>query len=121
MDQVNQDEQKALGIATRDLLLQIFEADDGGFMVVGGGIRLTPQNLHSLIEAVQNMVLAAHTMGLGTVIVGALDAKKAAEILGVPAGYSVVAMLPLGFPEREGNAPPRKELSEFVFYDKFGH
>jgi len=59
MDQVNQDEQKALGIATRDLLLQIFEADDGGFMVVGGGIRLTPQNLHSLIEAVQNMVLAA--------------------------------------------------------------
>ena len=34
--------------------------------------------------AMQNLALAAHALGLGTVIVGAIDAKKAAEILGVP-------------------------------------
>jgi nitroreductase len=71
--------------------------------------------------AMENLALAAHALGLGTVITGALDAKKAAKILGVPAGYCVVAMTPLGFPAREGKAPPRKELSEIVFYDKFGH
>lgn len=70
--------------------------------------------------AVQNMVLAAHALGLGTVIMGAFDAEKAAEILGVPKGFSVVIMTPLGFPEREGKAPPRKELSEIVFHDKYG-
>jgi nitroreductase len=70
--------------------------------------------------AVQNMVLAAHALGLGTVIMGAFDAKKAAEILGVPEGFSVVVMTPLGFPDREGKAPPRKELSEIVFHDKYG-
>jgi nitroreductase len=71
--------------------------------------------------AMQNLVLAAHALGLGTVIIGALDAKKAAEILEVPEGYCVVAMTPLGYPEREGRVTPRKELSEIVFYEKFGH
>jgi nitroreductase len=70
--------------------------------------------------AVENMVLAAHALGLGTVILGAFDAAKAARILGVPEGYSVVAMLPLGIPAREGKAPPRKELAEIAFKEKFG-
>jgi nitroreductase len=70
--------------------------------------------------AMENLVLAAHALGLGTVIIGAFDAIKAAEILGVPEGIRVVAMTPLGFPEREGKVPPRKELSEIVFYDKYG-
>ena len=70
--------------------------------------------------AMQNLTLAAHALGLGTVIVGALDAKKAAEILCVPEGYCVVAITPLGFPDRESRVIPRKELSEIVFYDKFG-
>ena len=71
--------------------------------------------------AMQNLALAAHALGLGTVHVGAFDGKKAAEILGVPEGFCVVEMTPLGFPEREGRVTPRKELSEIVFYDKFGH
>jgi nitroreductase len=71
--------------------------------------------------AMQNLVLAAHALGLGTVHVGLFDAKKAAEILVVPAGYCVVAMTPLGFPAREGKAPPRKELSEIISYDRFRH
>ncbi len=70
--------------------------------------------------AMQNLVLAAHALGLGTVIIGAFDAKKIAEILMVPEGFCVVAMTPLGFPAQEGRAPHRKELSEIVFYDKFG-
>ena len=70
--------------------------------------------------AVQNMVVAAHALGLGTVIIGAFDAPKVAEILGVPAGYSVVILFPLGVPDEEPPLRPRKELSEIVFYDKFG-
>ena len=70
--------------------------------------------------AMQNLVLAAHALGVGTVIVGAFNAKKAASILGVPEGFCVVAMTPLGFPAHEGRAPQRKELSEIVFYDRYG-
>jgi len=70
--------------------------------------------------AVQNMVLAAHAVGLGTVIIGAFDAPKAARVLKVPAGYSVVTLFPLGVPDEKPPIRPRKELSEIVFHDKFG-
>lgn len=69
--------------------------------------------------AVQNMMLAAHSLGLATVAVGLFDAQKAAEILGVPPDVAVVLMLPLGFPDEFPQAPRRKELSEIVSYDRY--
>ena len=68
----------------------------------------------------ENLALAAHALGLGTVHVGAFDAKKAESILKVPEGFCVVEMTPLGYPDQEAKAPPRKELSEIVSYDEFG-
>jgi nitroreductase len=69
--------------------------------------------------AMQNLVLAAHSLGLGTVYIGLLDAKKVASILEVPPGFCVVAMTPLGYPDQEPKPRPRKELPEIVFYDKY--
>jgi len=71
--------------------------------------------------AVQNMLLAANALGLGTVIVGGFDAGKAAQILNVPEGYAVVTMTPLGVPERKGQISPRKQLSEVLYKDKFNN
>jgi nitroreductase len=76
--------------------------------------------MYDVALAMQNLTLAAHALGLGTVNIGAFDAIKAAEILGVPEGYAVVSMTPLGYPDQEPNPRPRKELAEIVFYDKFG-
>ncbi len=70
--------------------------------------------------SMQNLALAAHSLGLGTVHVGLFKAKRAAIILGVPEGFCVVEMTPLGYAEGEVKPRPRKELSEIVFYDKFG-
>ncbi len=69
--------------------------------------------------ATQNMVLAAYALGLGTVIIGAFDAKQAEAALNMPEGYRAVVMFPLGVPDQEGKAPPRKELSELVIQDKW--
>lgn len=69
--------------------------------------------------AMQNLCLSAHGLGLGTVVVGSFDHKKAEEILGVPQDREVVVMTPLGYPATEGMAPKRKEISEFVFYEKY--
>ncbi|MFC1942088.1 nitroreductase family protein [Chloroflexota bacterium] len=71
--------------------------------------------------AMQNLALAAHAIGLGTVHVGLFNAREVAKILDVPEGLSVVEMTPLGHPEREGRVTPRKELSEIVYYDKYSH
>jgi nitroreductase len=71
--------------------------------------------------AMQNLALAAHALGLGTVHVGLVDAKKAAEILRLPAGMVFVEMTPLGYPNEEPKAPARKALEEIVFHDRCGH
>jgi nitroreductase len=70
--------------------------------------------------AMQNLALAAWSMGLGTVHVGLVDAKKAAEILQLPPGVVFVEMTPLGYPAEQPKAPRRRELSEIVFYDRHG-
>ncbi|MHB8105638.1 MAG: nitroreductase family protein [Dehalococcoidales bacterium] len=69
--------------------------------------------------AIQNMVLAAHGLGLGAVIIGAFDAAQAEKILNTPKGCRAVALFPVGVPEQPGKAPPRKELTEIVIKDKF--
>ena len=70
--------------------------------------------------AMQNLTLAAHALGLGTVHVGAFNARKAGKILGVPEGFCVVEMTPLGYPDHEAKTPSRKELAEIVFQERFG-
>jgi len=70
--------------------------------------------------AMQNLTLAAHSLGLGTVHVGAFNAEKVASILEVSEGFCVVEMTPLGYPDQESRLTPRKELSEIAFREKFG-
>lgn len=70
--------------------------------------------------ATQNICLAAHSMGLGTVIVGLYDHEKVNAILKVPDGYDQVVLIPVGYPAKEPNAPKRREIEEFVHTDTFG-
>jgi len=70
--------------------------------------------------AMQNLALAAHSLGLGTVYVGLFDPQKVARLLDVPDGYRVVVLTPLGYPAETKDPRPRKELPEIIFYDKWG-
>ena len=75
--------------------------------------------MYDLGLATQNLCLAAHSLGLGTVIAGAFDHDRVKDILAVPAGYEVVTMIPLGYPDHEPAAPKRKEAAEFTHYERF--
>jgi nitroreductase len=70
--------------------------------------------------AMENLVLAATSLGLGTVHVGLFDAQKVACILRVPDKFCVVEMTPLGYPEFQPKPRPRKELPEIVYHETFG-
>ncbi|OQX08558.1 MAG: nitroreductase [Desulfobacteraceae bacterium IS3] len=69
--------------------------------------------------ATQNICLRAHDLGIGTVIVGLFDHDKAKEVLNVPAGYDVVALIPMGYPAKISAAPKRREIAEFTHYERF--
>ena len=76
--------------------------------------------LFDIALSVQNLILAARALSLGTVIIGDFDHRKAAAILDVPVGYTLVTMTPLGYPDHTGQPPPRKELTDIIYNDKFG-
>jgi nitroreductase len=67
--------------------------------------------------ATENLMLAAHAKGLGSVFVGVFDEEKLKELLQIPAEIRIVGLFPLGYPAGESKGgPPRKTLSEFVHY-----
>ena len=69
--------------------------------------------------ATQSLCLMAQELGIGTVIMGLFDHGKVSEILGVPEGYELVSLIPMGYPTKETKAPKRKAISEFTHYDRF--
>jgi nitroreductase len=76
--------------------------------------------MYDLGLANQNLSLAAHALGLGTVIVGNFDHAAVGRELALPEDYQAVTMVPLGHPAQPGKAPLRKPISEFVHTEQFG-
>ncbi len=76
--------------------------------------------------ALQNMVLAATSEGLGTCWIGSFDEDRVKDALKVPKYYGVVAMLSMGYPKdketfaRPPRAKSRKALEDIVSYEEFG-
>ncbi len=70
--------------------------------------------------AMQQLMLAAHAEGLGTCWVAWFDEEKARKACAIPEQYRVVALSPLGVPEKMPSARPRKELSEIVYAEQWG-
>jgi len=69
--------------------------------------------------AMQNLTLAAYALGLGTVHVGMFDTDEVARILGIPENIAVVELMALGWPDEKPPIRPRRDISEFVFYERY--
>ena len=68
--------------------------------------------------AMQNMVLVAHELGLGTCWIAAFKEEKVKEVLGIPEEMRLIAMTPLGYPAEEKEpVSERKPMEEIVHYD----
>ena len=69
--------------------------------------------------AAQTISLTAHSMGLGSVIVGAIEHDRGKEILEIGDGYELAVLIPLGYPAKEPPAPRRREIGEFVHFERY--
>ncbi|MEW6523055.1 MAG: nitroreductase family protein [Bacillota bacterium] len=76
-------------------------------------------NQVDLAIAVDHMTLAAHASGLGTCWIGAFEEEAVKQLLGIPAGVSVVVLLTLGYAETPGRFPGRKNLDDIVCYERY--
>ncbi len=69
--------------------------------------------------ASENICMAAHEKGLGTVIIGAFDHAGVASLLQVPESHAVVAIIPMGYPDQAPPAPKRKSAEALVHRESF--
>ncbi len=69
--------------------------------------------------ALEHLVLAATEQGLGTCWIGAFKEQLVKDILGIPEEVKVVALTPVGYPEREASRRGRKPMDEIVCYDRY--
>ena len=75
----------------------------------------------SIYPSVQNLMLAARALGLGTVLTTLHRRRKARihEILGIPDNVESAAIIPLGWPDREYGPNRRPPLEQFVMRDRW--
>jgi nitroreductase len=75
----------------------------------------------SIYTSVQNPMLAARALGLGTVLTPLHRRRKARihEILGIPDHIESAAIIPLGGPDREYGPNRRPPLAQFVMRDRW--
>lgn len=73
----------------------------------------------SIYPAVQNLMLAARGLGLGTVLTTIYKRYDAEikKLLGIPEGVETACLIPLGYPEDRFGGSKRRPLREVVFYD----
>jgi len=82
-----------------------------------------PAPYGSIYPCVQNILLACRAVGLGaslTTIHHMFEAELATQ-LGVPDDVSLVALLPIGFPQGRFGPVTRKPASELSHFDRWGN
>jgi 5,6-dimethylbenzimidazole synthase len=67
---------------------------------------------HACAAAIQNMHLAAHALGLGTLWFTLFDRQVIRKTLDIPDEKTPLALICLGKPAKPSPAPPRKEARE---------
>jgi len=72
--------------------------------------------------ATENILLAAHALGLGTCWVAGYRktyGAPVAELLGVPEGFNLVALISLGYPAERAEPHGKRDLSEVLHWERF--
>ena len=87
-----------------------YERDGSASTPLGDGWQMFDSGI-----ACQTFCLAAHDAGLSTVIMGLYD-DNAADVIGIPEGQILTAVIAIGYAAEEPVAPKRKEVSDLVTY-----
>ncbi len=67
--------------------------------------------------ATQTFCLAAHSKGIGSVILGVFDEEKIRQYIDIPEDERVTNLIAIGYPlEQPKSAPPRKEVEQITSF-----
>lgn len=122
-DESNQEE------LVRGALGQNFIAEAPVVIVVGANKKRSAQRygergkkLYCLLDAaaaIQNMLLTAHALGLGSCWIGAFRNEEVKEVVRFPEYVRPVAIIPIGKPAESPSIPSRYPLDQVVHEEQY--
>jgi nitroreductase len=76
----------------------------------------------SIYPAVQNLMLAARALGLGTTLttLHKLHEEEVKDLLGIPEQVETMALIPLGWPKGRFGTPARLPVEKVVYWERWG-
>ncbi|UCH03069.1 MAG: nitroreductase family protein [Candidatus Bathyarchaeota archaeon] len=69
--------------------------------------------------ALQNMVIAAWALGIGSCWIGDFKQKEVKELLNIPDDWRVVSLISFGYPAELPDNSSKKPLTEIIGYNTF--
>jgi nitroreductase len=69
--------------------------------------------------AMQNMVIAAWALGVGSCWIGACNEEKVKELLKIPDKWKVVALITFGYPAEQPEPRKKKPFEELFSFNSF--
>ncbi|MBN2422282.1 nitroreductase family protein [Candidatus Woesearchaeota archaeon] len=78
-------------------------------------------SIQNCAAAIQNMLLAAHALGLASCWIGAFDENIIKRITNVPEDVRIQAILPIGYPDEVVPAPMHFTLENVCYFETYGN
>jgi len=123
---VNRQPWELIVVKDRDLLRKLAELAPYGRFIAEAPLAIAvvtnPSSRWHIIDGsllTQNLMLAAHALGLGTCWIGTMDRERAKEVLGIPKDKHLLTVIPVGYPAEAGSSW-RKPLKDFVYLNRYG-
>jgi nitroreductase len=69
--------------------------------------------------AIENILLTASAMGLGTCWIGAFKEEEIRRVINCPPEMRPIALIPVGYPNESPPARPRRPVGEVVHKERF--
>ena len=69
--------------------------------------------------AMENMVISAWSLGIGSCWIGACNEKKVKELLKIPDEWKVVALLTFGYPAEQPKQKKKKPFEKMFSFNRF--
>lgn len=99
-------------VATAKALIVVFHDEDLGYHAM--------KDAQTMGACIQNMLLAAHDLGLGAVWIGEIlkNEDKVRALCGAPDNFRLSALLSIGYPAKDGVYEERDPLDKVIFFSK---
>ena len=69
--------------------------------------------------SIENMLLTAHSLGLGSCWIGAFDEEEIRRLCNLPEHVNVQGIITIGYADETPQAPPKHRIEHIMFFEKW--